>query len=169
MSTMMEQLGGRLASMLGFARITATKDLGGKGLRSVQVTFDAAESRDGTPVVQQYGFASRPKVGADAVVTFIGGNRSLGIIIATNDRRFQIELAEGEVALHTDEGDKVHLKRGRIVSIVAGTQLEIDTPLITTTGRIEATGDIKAGTISLQNHRHGGVQSGGAQTAVPTP
>jgi phage baseplate assembly protein V len=169
MSSMMEQLGGRIASMLGFARITATKALEGKGLRRVQVQFDQAEARDDTPVVQHYGVATRPKPGADAIVTFIGGNRSLGIIIATNDRRYQFELEEGEVALHTDEGDSVHLKRGRVVKITAGTALEIDTPLITTTGRIEAVGDVKAGTISLQGHVHGGVQRGGEITDGPVP
>jgi phage gp45-like len=167
MSSALERLGGRLLSLCGFGRITATTSLGGKGLRRAQVRIDDAETRDETPIVTLYGVSSRPLAGADAVMLFLGGDRSKGIIIATTDRRYQIELAEGEVALHTDEGDHIHLKRGRIISIVAGTKLEIDTPLITTTGHIEAAGDVKAGTVSLQTHRHGGVQSGAAQTGVP--
>lgn len=35
------------------------------------------------------------------------------------------------------------------------------------TGSIEATGDVKAGAISLQGHVHGGVQSGGSKTTTP--
>lgn len=35
------------------------------------------------------------------------------------------------------------------------------------TGKIESTGDHKAGTISLKTHVHGGVQSGGGNTAGP--
>lgn len=35
------------------------------------------------------------------------------------------------------------------------------------TGSIEATGDVKAGVISLQGHVHGGVQSGGSKTTTP--
>jgi len=33
-------------------------------------------------------------------------------------------------------------------------------------GKIEATGDVKAGTISLQQHKHGGVETGSGQTGV---
>lgn len=38
---------------------------------------------------------------------------------------------------------------------------------VTVQGKIEATGDVKAGTISLKTHKHGGVQSGGSQTGTP--
>lgn len=39
---------------------------------------------------------------------------------------------------------------------------------INQTGSINSTGDHVAGTISLQNHVHGGVQSGGANTSTPS-
>jgi phage baseplate assembly protein V len=35
------------------------------------------------------------------------------------------------------------------------------------TGKINTTGDVIAGSISLQTHKHGGVQSGGSQTSTP--
>lgn len=36
-------------------------------------------------------------------------------------------------------------------------------------GNIEATGDVKAGTISLKTHVHSGVTTGSGSTAIPTP
>jgi phage gp45-like len=167
MSSAIERLSGRLLSLCGFGRILTTTALGGKALRRAQVRIDDAEIRDETPMVAHYGIASRPLPGAQAVMVFPFGDRSKGLIIATNDARYQIELQEGEVAIHTDEGDHVHLKRGRVISIKAGTRLEIDTPLIKTTGRIEAAGDVVAGAISLQKHVHGGVRGGDSQTSGP--
>ncbi|EHM03449.1 bacteriophage Mu Gp45 protein [Acetobacteraceae bacterium AT-5844] len=167
MSSALERMAGRLLSLVGFGRVTATTALAGKGLRRAQVRFDDAETRDETPLVQQYGFASRPLPGADAILVFVGGNRSKGIVIATNDRRYQIELAPGEVALHTDEGDFVHIRRGGTIGIRAATKVEIDTPLLTTTGRIEAAGDVVGAGISLQNHRHTEVERGGEISGPP--
>lgn len=40
---------------------------------------------------------------------------------------------------------------------------------ITVTGKITSTGDIKAGTISLQTHKHTGVTTGSSNTGTPTP
>jgi phage gp45-like len=171
-----EQLGGRLASMWGFARVAATKALEGKGIRVLQVRFDAAETRDNTQLVQHYGFGSRPKVGADVVVAFIGGNRSLGLAIASNDRRFQVELQEGEVVVHDDQGQKIHIKRGGIeingggkpVTITNLPLLKVDSD-IQTTGKITSTGDQIAGTISQQHHTHTEVQRGGEESGPPKP
>jgi phage gp45-like len=167
MSSTLDRLTGRLLSLCGFGRITATTALTGKGLRRAQVRIDDAEIRDETPMVGLYGVASRPLPGADAIMIFLAGDRSKSIIIATNDRRVQIDLAEGEVALHTDEGDHIHFKRGGLVSLRASTRLDIDTPLITSTGRIEAAGDVKAGSVSLQNHSNTGVQAGSSLSGPP--
>ncbi len=52
------------------------------------------------------------------------------------------------------------------ITIVA-TRVTIDAP-ITTTGPITSAGDHVAGGISLINHTHGGVQSGGSQTKPPS-
>src|SRR5260363_84925 len=48
-----------------------------------QARLGALELRDHTPRLAEYGFASMPPVGSDAVVVFIGGDRSNGVIIAT--------------------------------------------------------------------------------------
>lgn len=149
----------RFQAMVALGRVTASDDRG--PTQMLQVRFGETDIRDGIGAVTMYGVASRPLPGADAVVVMVGGNRSDGLVIATGDRRYKIQLAPGEVALHTDEGDAVHLKRGRVVKIIAGSRLEIDAPLV------QVTGDVIAGGVSLRNHRHGGVQPGGGNSGVP--
>lgn len=52
-------------------------------------------------------------------------------------------------------------------TVTATTQIKLDTPKVKVTGDVEADGDVKAGSISLKNHKHGGVSAGGAQTGTP--
>ncbi len=96
--------------------------------------------------VQHYGFSSRPLAGAEGILLKQGNQIML---IASDDRRYRISLDAGEVALYTDEGDYVHLKRGRLVEvntdtlrIIADTKVTMQTPLVETTGEIKAGGDI---------------------------
>lgn len=84
----------------------------------LQVELLKDEIRDKIKNVQQYGFASVPKKDAEAVVVFIGGNRDHGVVIATDDKRYRIDNMEnGEVAIYTDEGDYVYLKRGHEIEV----------------------------------------------------
>lgn len=71
--------------------------------------------------VHPYGFTAVPKKptgsgvmrrAAEAFMSFLGGNRSHGIAVVVGDRRYRLyKLEEGEVALHDDQGQQVHLKR----------------------------------------------------------
>ena len=95
-------------------------------LQSEQITLMAGETRSDIERFQEYGLTSVPHEGAEAVVVFPGGNREHGLIIAVDDRRYRLKgLADGEVALYTDEGDKIHFKRGNIINIVTET-LDVD-------------------------------------------
>jgi len=72
---------------------------------------------------QHYGFTSRPKAGAEGIVIFKGNHF---IMIASEDRRYRVGIEEGEVCLYTDEGDKIHLKRGREIRIQTGGKLTVE-------------------------------------------
>ena len=62
--------------------------------------------------IQPYGFRSRAKIGAQTVVARLG---AVGALVAwVFDGRYRVTLAEGEVAIFDDQGQKVHLKRGGI-------------------------------------------------------
>ena len=144
-------------------------------LQSLQLRLLAGEVKDNMEHLEPYGFTASPLEGAEALAGFIGGDRSHGVVIVVSDRRFRLQgLKPGEVAMYTDEGDRIHLKRGRIIDIETVTlnvkatdSVNFDTPLIKTTGRIESAGDQVAGGVSQIDHPHDGVQKGTDQSGPP--
>jgi hypothetical protein len=59
-----------------------------------------------------------PPPGAEAIVLAPGGARDGAFVIACGDRRYRLQgLAEGEVALFSDEGDALIFRRGNKVEI----------------------------------------------------
>lgn len=122
-------------------------------MQLAQISLLADEVREGVEHFQPYGFTFVPKAGAEAVVVFPQGNREHGIIVQVSDRRYRlVGLAEGEVALYTDEGDKIHFQRGRKIhvetltlEISAETKVEIISPLVTMSGQLEVAGNIMGG------------------------
>ncbi|EFH09382.1 phage baseplate assembly protein [Pseudoroseomonas cervicalis] len=154
-----QRLFGRVLSMIGYARVAASRN--GAGIRLLQLRFDDTEGRDGTPMMAQFGIASRPPVGADALVLFVAGNRTGGVVVATNDRRYQVDLAEGEVALHTNDGTLIHLRKGGEILLRAAARVVVEAPLL------EVTGDVIAGGVSLREHVHSGVDPGSGTSGPP--
>ncbi|MGG6043230.1 phage baseplate assembly protein V [Salmonella enterica] len=146
----------------------------GKGLGSEQL--------QDMELFQHYGFTSNPLPGTMAVVLPINGKTSHGIVIATEHGRYRLkELKPGEVALYTDEGCNIVLKRGKVIEancddfivnaknkysvntadydVNATNKANFDTPLL------KATNDIADGTSTLNkvretyddhDHEHGG-------------
>jgi phage baseplate assembly protein gpV len=53
------------------------------------------------------------------------------------------------------------------VSLAVTTPLSTFNGDIQVNGKINTTGDVVAGTVSLKTHKHGGVASGGSQTGTP--
>lgn len=143
--------------------VVALVDAGSK-LQGLQMRLTADEVKDGMEHFEPYGFTSNPQPGAEAVALFLGGDRSHGVVVCVSDRRFRLQALEsGEVALYTDEGDFLHFKRGRVIEvetmtlkIKAQTGVDFETPLIRTTGRIEAAGDVIAAGVSTSLHVHEG-------------
>lgn len=144
-------------------------------LQALQMRLTAGEVKDGLEHFEPYGFTSNPLAGAEGIAAFIGGDRSHGVLLVVADRRYRIQGMEpGEVAIYTDEGAKIHLKRGRIIDIEAdvinvkaATAVNFDSPAITQTGTITSDGDQVAGGVSQINHPHGGVLRGGDQSGAP--
>lgn len=179
--------------MLTVARAVVSLVNDGTKLQSLQVQLLKREIRENVERFQNYGFTAKPHAGAEGVVVFVGGNRDHGLCIAVDDRRYRVAgLADGEVAIYTDEGDRIHLKRNNVIEVTtetfrinAGTKVEINTPLLevdaplsTFSGDVQAEGDIidqtggnarsMAGMREVFNdHDHGGVQTGGGNTADP--
>lgn len=131
-----------------------------KGMQTIQARLLHGEVRDDIEHVQSYGFTSKPKppdgdLGAEAVVVFLNGSRDHGVAVVVGDRRYRLKgLADGEVAIHDDLGQFVHLKRDGI---------EVEGQKITAT----ASGDVELKTTSsgarvLLNASGARIESGGA-------
>lgn len=144
-------------------------------LQSLQMRLTAGEVNDDMEHFEPYGFTSNPLAGAEGIATFLGGDRSHAVVLVVADRRYRLKaLAAGEVAIYTDEGDKIHFKRGRVIdidtatlNIRASSGVNIDSPTLSMSGKIVSQGDQLAAGISQINHVHSGVQPGPGQTGVP--
>lgn len=159
---LLEPVKNRVRNMVARALIAAATDEEG-GIR-LEVDLGSGEFRDDLEQVQQYGMSSRPKPGAQAVVLFLGGSRDSGVVVATKGMgpQMSISLAPGEVALHTEEGDSIVLRNGRVVEIVtetlrirASTAVQIDSPLVAATGEVsDAVGRLSALRTNYNAHTH---------------
>lgn len=124
-----------------------------KELQHCQMALLQGEIRNDLERFQQYGFTSRPHPGAEGIAIFLGGNRDHGIIINVEDRQYRLKnLAAGEVAIHTDEGDFIKFKRGNEIEINtdkltvnATSEIEFNTDQITINATTKA--EINAATL----------------------
>jgi phage baseplate assembly protein V len=90
-------------------------------LQALQVTVRADEVRANAEHFQHYGFTSVPLPGAEGIGLAVGGSADHIVVINVDDRRYRLKpLAEGEVALYDDQGQKIHLTRNGIVVDGAG-------------------------------------------------
>lgn len=162
----------RIMLMISRAVVLVVKD--GAGLQGLQVSLLADEVREDVERFQNYGFTSHPLPGAEAVAACVAGSRDHVLVIAVDDRRYRLRaLAQGEVAIYTDQGDKIVLKRGGVIEVTASTKVVLDTPLVQCTGNVTVAGTLTAGVdtvadgVSLVGHVHSGVAAGTVNTGAP--
>ncbi|ENB6028569.1 phage baseplate assembly protein [Shigella dysenteriae] len=133
----------------------------------IDVELLAGQQKAGIEHLEPYGFTSRAKSGAEAVVLFPDGDRSHAIAITVSDRRYRLNrLQTGEVALYDDLGQSVTLTRSGIVVDGAGKIITFkNAPKARFEMDIESTGQIKdlcdsggltmsAMRISYNGHKH---------------
>lgn len=84
---------------------------------------------------QHYGFTSRPLADAEVIIIKEGNHY---VAIASDDRRYRLAVENGEVALYTDEGDKIHMKRNRKIEIVGGEEVDITTKVAKVAASVSA-------------------------------
>lgn len=145
---LLSPLSRRLTLMASRAVISLIQD--GARLQGLQLRMLADETMDAVERFQEYGYTSHPHPGAEAISLSLGGRRAHTVVIAVDDRRYRLKaLARGEVALYTDEGDTFILKRGNVIEantatfrVNASAKVELNTPLVETTGQIRAKQDI---------------------------
>ncbi len=140
----LQPLRNRVALMISRAVVLLVND--GLKLQGLQVSLLADEVRDDVERFQNYGFTSHPHAGAEAIAASVAGNRDHVVVLAVDDRRYRLKsLQAGEVAIYTDEGDKIVLRRGGVVEVTAATKLRVVAPLVEMTGALQVAGNINSG------------------------
>lgn len=105
----------RLSNML--ARGTVAVVNSASKMQGLQIRLLAGEVKDAVEHFEPYGFTSNPNPGAEGVTLFFDGDRSHGLVVVVADRRYRMTGFEtGEVAIHDDQGQYVHLKRNGILT-----------------------------------------------------
>lgn len=178
----------RALNMLGRAVIRSIVDRGGR--QTAQVEVMKGELIDNTPRMQNYGMSSFPPVaGTDCLIGFLGGDRSQGIILVAESRKFRYQnLKEGEVVLYDDLGN-VFLFGREGVSIVGKTRIDVTAPDVEVVASNSATVVSGGSSITIDgsgvaivsprlthngvnigaSHTHSGVQAGNGNTGMPNP
>ncbi len=161
-------------------RAVAARNTHGK-LIGVQMEGLSDEPVSGE-LFQHYGFSSAPQPGAEYLVIPVGGKSSHSVVVASEDGRYRLKLQDGEVSLYTDEGDYVHMKRGRMIEVVTDdlvfkvkNKVRFETPLVEMSGDQHAEGSIKADgevadharTMQADRELYNGHKHGGGPTPAP--
>jgi len=127
------------------------------GVQMTQVSSLASETNPAGEFFQNYGLTSVPPDGAMAIMLPIGGGTSHSIVIATEHSSYHLQgLEGGEVALYTDQGASIILKRNKVIAVEcndyqvkckryrveAEESATFDTPELTATQQVIAEGKI---------------------------
>lgn len=148
----LERTARRVLLALARALVTTVNDSG--GVQMMQVKLNALETRDNTPRVSEFGHASNPPVGSDAIVCFLGGDRSNGVVLGTVHQLSRPRnLAPGETMIYSQDGKSVYLtasggivvdaknqavtvNNATTVTINAANEIDMNTPLLKVSGDI---------------------------------
>lgn len=179
-------------SMMAFTtgKVTAMKDAGGVQVLQYQ---HPVEVRGSTPRMAEFGFSSGLPAGTDVLIACIGGDRSSGIVIATNNSAYRHSgLNPGETVMYSQwgqfvkltqsgievqaNGQAVDVKQATLVTIEATAGVMMKTPLLQCTGDIQD--NCEGNTTTLKSLREAyikhdhyveGVESGNStKTTEPT-
>lgn len=89
----------------------------------LQVVALDGEVLDQVELFEQYGLTSHPHDDAETILLSLNGKRSHTIAFMAGNRQYRLKgLAQGEIALYDDQGQKVHLTR---TGIVINTSMDI--------------------------------------------
>lgn len=103
----------KISMMVARGRVELVTDA--KKIQQMQATFLADETLDRLERIQEFGFTSTPKPGAQVVALFLNGSRDHGVIIACDDGTVRPQdVAEGEAAVYSYGKYQVRVKNDRI-------------------------------------------------------
>src|SRR4030042_908352 len=129
----------RIKMMISRAIVNLVDD--SKAIQLVQISLLKDETKSGVERIQQFGFSSNPKKGAEAVVVFVNGNRDHALVIAVDYSRYRIKnLPEGASVQYDWDGNYIKLSKEDGIEINA----------VNEKVTIKASGDIEIGNSQLK-------------------
>lgn len=81
-----------------------------------ELTLELEDGHEPSEVEQwhPYGVSYHPHPGAEVLAVAVGGNRDHLAVVGTADRRHRMkDMAAGEFAIHDDQKQALHFKRGK--------------------------------------------------------
>jgi phage gp45-like len=147
----LERIWRRMLYVIGRGKVTLADDT--QGVQYLQVQMGALETRDNTPRLAEFGFASVPPVGSDVIVVFIAGDRSNGVAIASGHQGSRPRgWLPGEVGIYDDIGQMVKLARtGIVISAPLGFTINGN---VVVNGTVESSGEGTFEGIKVSTHTH---------------
>ncbi|EKO3388332.1 phage baseplate assembly protein V [Vibrio fluvialis] len=164
--TLLARLMSRIKNLVGTGTVT------GAETQWLQIKTATGRTNDRIRRVHNYGFMSRPLVGAKTYNLFIGGVTARGITVNVEDERYQMALQPGEVAMLDDKGNLVHFTADGIkvntkaklditaagdVSVTAP-KVDITAPQVSFSGDVDIEGNLNvAGSVGGSSGKFAGV------------
>lgn len=144
----LDDLASRVRTMLQRGTVRTVADA--PKMQTLDVALKSGQRPSKVEHWHPYGIATHPLDGSEVLTAALGGNPDHVIVIATADRRYRIKVAAGEVALHDDQGQKVHLMRDGVLvdtpkkaTVKAGEAITVESAAgITLKGPVHVIGDI---------------------------
>ncbi|PJC85312.1 baseplate assembly protein [Vibrio sp. HA2012] len=158
--------------MARIKNVTGTGTVTGAQTGMLQIKTATGRTNDRIKRIHNYGFMSRPLVGAKTYNLFIGGVTARGFTVNVEDERHQIELAPGEVAILDDKGNLVHFTKNGIkitssakINVTAAGDISVTAPKVSVTaessefsGNVSIGGNLNvAGSVGGSSGMFGGV------------
>lgn len=146
-NTMLTRLMARIKNIVGTGTVTGTET------QWLQIKTATGRTNDRIRRVHNYGFMSRPLVGAKTYNLFIGGVTARGITVNVEDERYQMELQPGELAVLDDKGNLIHFTSAGIkinsiakIEIIAASDVSVTAPKVSVTAPVsEFSGNVSIG------------------------
>ena len=169
------EIGSRLLNLLKIGRVTLVDD--GGPAQKLQVKLPSVGA-DGSPLGEYYrlgefGHASSPPIGSEVVLASLWGNRTHGLVVATNHQASRpTGLSAGDSMLYSARGQRVWLANGQLVVDGGGLPIVVQNfASCTVQGDLHVTGDVIARSatspISLATHLHPLQGPGAPETGAP--
>jgi len=103
-----------ISIMIAKALLTSITD-GDKEIQIVQIDLGNDQAASDVERIQNFGFTSHPKEGAQAIVLSINGNRDHMIVIAVDDSNFRPSVAQGDSVMYNSKDMRIELRDKEIL------------------------------------------------------